>query len=102
MAWETRNGRGRYYTRSRRVGGRVVRDYLRIGLIAEMAASEDAQKRSRRLTEREAWNARCVAIEATSDAVERFSAGVRATTRSTLEAAGYHQHHRGEWRQRND
>jgi hypothetical protein len=102
MSWESRNGRGRYYTRSRRVGGRVVREYLGMGLAGELAAAEDAERRAQRLAERKAWDARRTYIEAASEAVERFSAGVRTLTRTTLEAAGYHQHHRAEWRRRID
>lgn len=98
MAWETRKGRGHYYTRSKRVGGRVVREYVGTGPGAEAEASADASKRSRRLAEREDWNRRRAELEATSEVVERFVAGVRAFTRSTLEAAGYRQHNRGEWR----
>jgi hypothetical protein len=102
MAWETRKGRGGYYTRSKRVGGRVVREYVGTGPVAEAVAALDACERSERLAEREAWIRRREEMETTSKAVERFTADVHAVTRATLEAAGYHQHHRGEWRKRAD
>jgi len=98
MAWETRGGAGRYYTRSKRVGGRMVREYVGTGPGAEAEASADARKRSQRLGQREEWNRRRAELEATMEVVERFAAGVRAFTRSTLEASGYRQHNRGEWR----
>src|SRR5438552_3290676 len=44
MAWE-RRGKAKYYTRSRRVRGRMVRDYLGIGRLGEMAAELDAGNR---------------------------------------------------------
>ncbi len=45
MAWETRNGRGRYFYRTRRIKGRVVKEYVGTGPAAEAAALEDAQAR---------------------------------------------------------
>ena len=100
MAWETRKGQGRYYTRSKRVGGRVVREYVGTGPVAEAVAARDAYERSERLAEREAWIHRREEIEAISKAVERFTANVHAITHAALEVEGYHQHHRGEWRKR--
>jgi hypothetical protein len=51
MGWD----RGRYYTRSRKVNGRVVREYIGTGPAAELAARMDALEReSRRLKAQEA------------------------------------------------
>lgn len=46
MGWE----RGRYYMRSRRVDGRVVRVYIGRGPAAEAAAGDDRARRERRAT----------------------------------------------------
>ena len=47
MSWEVRGGK-KYYTRSRRVDGRVLREYVGGGLAGEYAAELDAEARARR------------------------------------------------------
>jgi hypothetical protein len=46
--------RGRYYTQSRTVNGRVVREYVGAGPVAEAAAELDAIERDQRARQRAA------------------------------------------------
>ena len=100
MTWERRDRGGWYYTRSRRVGGRVVREYVGTGLGAVLAAELDAQERAERKAEREAL---CAEQERWGDmdaAVAQVCEATDLMARTALVLAGYHQHHRGEWRKR--
>jgi len=92
MSWET-GGNCRYYTRTRRINGKVVREYLGTGESAERAAAADLARRQREAEER-ADRARLAAALAKLDALADLS------FRAALEAAGYHQHARGPWRKR--
>ncbi|MBL8798893.1 MAG: hypothetical protein JNM56_33725, partial [Planctomycetia bacterium] len=52
MAWETRHGRGAYYTRTQRLpGGGFRRVYLGTGPAAELAAAQDEERRAQRQAE---------------------------------------------------
>ena len=100
MGWETRRRGGRYYTRSRKVNGRVVREYVGTGLAAELAAEQDAAERRERAAARE--RARQIesrdapAVAALAE-LGRVLDGLAA---AVLIGAGYRRHHRGEWRRR--
>jgi hypothetical protein len=96
MGWE----RGRYYTRSKKVNGRVVREYIGSGRVAQLAAELDAIERDRR--EGEALERRCIRAEHDEFAAMLADLNERCDllTRAALFAAGYHQHKRGEWRKR--
>ena len=100
MGWETRDGRGRYYTRSRREGGRVVREYVGTGSAAEAIARLDALDRERRADERATWSRERSRLDDMSAPVLALDALGEATARAALIAAGYHRHHRGAWRKR--
>jgi len=100
MAWESRNGRGRYYTRSRRVNGRVVREYVGCGRVGESAADHDELKRAERAAEREAMNDRKRELESIEGLLARSWTDAWDQARLALIGAGYYRHHRGEWRKR--
>lgn len=91
---------GRYFYRSRRVGGRVVSEYLGCGAIGQAAARRDEERRAQALAAREGdriAQEEARALEAALHDLARVSDALLA---ETLTAAGYHRHHRGEWRLR--
>ena len=98
MAWEKRRRGGRYYTRSRRVGGRVVREYVGTGGRAEDAARQDADGRARRDAERQARRAEHDRLAALDGPLGELHALADLLAHAALLAAGYRQHQRGAWR----
>ncbi len=100
MGWEPRERGGLYYTRSRKVDGRVVREYVGTGPMAELAAEADARERRRREEEAEAWREERERMEALEAPIEELCEAAEVIARAALIASGYRQHHRGEWRKR--
>src|SRR4051812_10486072 len=100
MGWETRRGSGRYYTRSRKVNGRVIREYVGTGLVAELAAQQDAEERAQRLAERTQLQQEAVRWATAAAPLKELSQVLDGLTAAALFTAGYHQHHRGAWRKR--
>jgi hypothetical protein len=99
MAWERRQNRT-YYYRSKKVGGRILHEYLGRGPRAEQAALEASQRRERRRSQAAAFRAEQAhwrALEAPSLELTRQT---DLLTRAALLAAGYHQHSLGEWRRK--
>lgn len=96
MGWE----RGRYYTRSRKVNGRVVREYLGSGRFGELAAELDAIERNERDAKAQHRRAVQAELQELTDALDELSARCDLLARAALVAAGFRQHHRGEWRRR--
>ena len=99
MGWEVRGAR-RYYTRTRRAGGRLVREYVGTGPVAEMAAAADAVRQAQRRAEAEARRAERARWETALAPLEELCLASDLLVRASLTAAGYHQHDRGEWRRR--
>jgi len=97
MAW-CRDGR--YYYRSRREGGRVISEYLGAGVVGAAAARREERRRTQAAAELErdrAAREEARQLEATLRDLARASDELLA---EALTAAGYHRHHRGEWRLR--
>jgi hypothetical protein len=99
MSWETRTGRGLYYTRSRRVGGRIVREYIGRGSAADLMAELDRQERERQRAEAARMVIRKAEDAALDTQVDEVCRLADLLARGLLLAAGLHQHH-GEWRKR--
>jgi hypothetical protein len=98
MGWD----RGRYYTRSKKVGGRVVREYVGTGRVAELAAELDAIGRQQREAERAAWRTERAELEALDAPLDELNDLADLLAHAALLAAGFHRHKRGEWRKRRE
>lgn len=102
MGWETRNGRGRYYTESYRDGGQVKRRYLGSGPVAEALAAVDEEMRQMDQARRERGKAELLALAAQDAPLDDWHQAVMETVAEALRGAGFHQHHQGHWRRKRD
>jgi hypothetical protein len=93
---------GLYYTRSKKVGGRVVREYVGSGILGHVAALQDAQERQRREQEAALWKEERKRLEALVAPVEDLCEATEVLCRAALLAAGYRRHQRGEWRRKRE
>jgi|SRR5215218_6815370 len=100
MGWEKRARGGFYYTRSHKVNGRVIREYVGKGPRAELAASTDAMKRLQREEEAKVWRLERDNLETVDQALAELCEAVEVVSRATLLAAGFRQHKRGQWRRK--
>jgi hypothetical protein len=99
MGWEQKR-RGRwYYYRKLRVGGRVRSEYMGTGLLAQMSAEADNDKRRERAATRAADRATRQAEAEMDMQLADAESALAAMTHATLFAAGFHEH-RGQWRKR--
>lgn len=97
MGWEKD---GRYYTRSSRVDGRVVREYVGSGELPVLSARLDAIHRGQRQEERQQERQQGQALQAEDKELRAYCQAVETVLRAVLTGAGYHQHARGTWRKR--
>jgi hypothetical protein len=96
MGWD----KGRYYTRSKKVNGRVVREYVGCGKAAELAAQLDAINRQEREAKRDAARAQRAEQAALDAQMDRLNELGDLLAGAAMMAAGYRRHNRGEWRKR--
>jgi hypothetical protein len=103
VAWEKRKRGGRYYTRSRRSpeDGRVVREYVGTGALAEIVAASERTKRELAQAERKREKTELESLEALIAPVLELSEAAEILAHAHLIAAGYHRH-KGEYRRARD
>ncbi len=101
MGWETRANGGRYYTRSRREHGRVVREYVGCGEKGELAAAADAARREEREADRTMIRAERERVQAIDANLVDLHRTADLLTRGALMAAGFERYKR-QWRKRRD
>ena len=99
MGWKQINGRS-YYYRSIREGGRVRSEYVGAGEAASLVALLVASDRDQKKTERQDWKAERDQADAEDRELAEWCDGVEAVAEAVMILAGYHRHHRGEWRKR--
>jgi hypothetical protein len=88
-------GQGRYYTHSRKVNGRIIREYVGTGLIPKLAAEQEAEVRAQRLAERERLQCEAMRWATTAAPLMQLSQLLDGRAATALITAGYHRHHRG-------
>jgi len=99
VGWETRKkGTSRYYTRSRRKGGRVVREYIGSGTLGRLAAQLDEIERRQREEETAYWKEEQERFEQNAAFVRELEEAAEVLVRAHLLASGFHKH-KGQWRQ---
>lgn len=100
MGWEIRKGsKGLYYTRSKRVNGRVVREYIGTGPAAEIVAEQDELERKQRQMDREKFDRQKEVQSSIDRKIDEETRLVQALTRAVLLVNGYHKH-KGQWRKK--
>jgi hypothetical protein len=98
MAWESRNGRGAYDTRSRRCEGKVIREYIGSDETAKVIAKIDDIERQVRKEELVAQRELRAELDAIDTHAEQLGELADVLMRAIIIASGYHQHKGGEWR----
>ena len=84
------------------MNGRVVREYVGGGEAGQIAALFDDLERANRLSQRAAWKAERERLDVVDALLEPFFELAEDAAKAALLTAGYHQHHRGEWRRRRE
>jgi hypothetical protein len=100
MGVEARNKNGNlYYYRKRRVGDRVVSEYVGGGLVVDLAQRSAEIEQARKQAEREQLKAERMSMAEIDNALDDFSNMVDSLVEAELISLGFHRHKR-QWRKR--
>jgi hypothetical protein len=103
MAWQVVDGR-KYYYRHRRDGGRPRTVYVGAAgsPAAELAAAADHLRRLGREVAARESHAERERLRGAEAPLLELCERTDALTRAALLSAGFHRHHRGQWRRRRE
>jgi hypothetical protein len=101
MAWEDRKGKSYYYTKERE-GSKVVSRYVGSGEVAQLIGQFSALRREEDRERRAEIAAERNAMLAADRAVDDVMSLANELMQEALQAEGFHQHDRGEWRKKRD
>lgn len=98
MGWETRErGTGSYYYRSKRVGGRVRKEYQGHGRLGQLAAKLDKIERQEKAEEAAFWKQERERLKREAGFLLELEGAAKILTTAQLLAVGCHKY-KGEWR----
>jgi hypothetical protein len=101
MAWERRR-RGVYYYRSKRVRGRVIKQYYGSDTIGQLAADLAEEGRARRAEDAAALRTEQACLEVLDRTPAALDRACALLATAALTAAGYRRYNYGPWRRRRE
>ena len=101
MAWEDRRGRSYYYAKERQ-GSKVISRYVGSGEVAHLVDQFSGERREEDAERRSGIAAEVALMVAEDKAADDIFAAVDGLMREVLQAEGFHQHARGQWREKRD
>lgn len=99
MHWMVRNGR-RYAYKSRRVDGRIIKEYIGTGKRAEILVQQDLAARIQRGVEQQQWLCAWSKNESARQPLDALCGWSRLLTHAVLVLGGCYLHKGHEWRPR--
>lgn len=100
MGWEERKGNW-YYYQKRRIGERVVSEYIGRGELANLVARLDGIDRMRSEDKRRKMQSEQEELDTQKAQVYDVFTLIRSLTHAALLASNYHMH-KGQWRKRRE